>query len=45
VTAWSTRPETAADVPAIQEVVPAAFPTALEADLVDALRADPAWLP
>ncbi|MEU1056440.1 N-acetyltransferase [Streptomyces sp. NPDC005876] len=42
---WITRPETPADVPAIREVLRAAFPTALEADLVDALRADPAaWI-
>jgi predicted N-acetyltransferase YhbS len=42
---WTTRPETPADVPAVREVVRAAFPTALEADLVDALRADPAaWI-
>ncbi|NLU68060.1 N-acetyltransferase [Streptomyces sp. HNM0574] len=42
---WHTRAETAADVPAIREIVLAAFPTAEEADLVDALRADPAaWI-
>jgi putative acetyltransferase len=43
--AWTTRPETERDVPAIREVVLGAFPTPLEADLVEALRADPAWLP
>ncbi|GAA1198668.1 putative N-acetyltransferase YhbS [Kitasatospora gansuensis] len=42
---WATRPETAADVPAIRAVVLAAFETALEADLVEALRADRSWLP
>ncbi|UYQ65763.1 bifunctional class I SAM-dependent methyltransferase/N-acetyltransferase [Streptomyces peucetius] len=43
---WRTRPETAADVPAVRAVNAAAFPTAAEADLVDALRRDDgAWLP
>ncbi|GAA3447982.1 GNAT family N-acetyltransferase [Planomonospora venezuelensis] len=42
---WTTRPETGRDVPAIREVVLAAFPTPMEADLVEALRADPAWIP
>ncbi|MBF8186163.1 N-acetyltransferase [Nonomuraea sp. K274] len=42
---WNTRPETERDIPAIREVNLAAFPTPMEADLVDALRADPAWLP
>jgi putative acetyltransferase len=42
---WTARPETAADVPAIREILLAAFPTSQEADLVDALRADAAWLP
>lgn len=42
---WTTRPETPADTPAVREIVTAAFPTAEEADLVDALRADPqAWI-
>ncbi|PPK69492.1 N-acetyltransferase [Actinokineospora auranticolor] len=42
---WTTRPETAADTAAIHAVTAAAFPTAAEADLVDALRADPAaWI-
>ncbi|MGK5640351.1 GNAT family N-acetyltransferase [Streptomyces sp. URMC 126] len=45
VTPWTTRPETAADIPAVRAVELAAFPTPLEADLVDALRADPAWIP
>ncbi|GAB2750767.1 N-acetyltransferase [Salinifilum aidingensis] len=44
-TTWSTRAETGADVPVIREINLAAFPTAEEADLVDALRADPAaWI-
>lgn len=42
---WTTRPETERDIPAIREVNLGAFPTPLEADLVEALRADPAWLP
>jgi len=42
--AWSTRPETASDVAAIRAVTLAAFDTAAEADLVDVLRSDPAWL-
>ncbi|MEU3958630.1 bifunctional class I SAM-dependent methyltransferase/N-acetyltransferase [Streptomyces buecherae] len=44
-TSWTTRPETAADVDAIREINTAAFPTGLEAGIVDALRADPAaWI-
>ncbi|MER5884827.1 bifunctional class I SAM-dependent methyltransferase/N-acetyltransferase [Streptomyces sp. NPDC001941] len=43
---WRTRPETAADAAAVRAVNEAAFPTPGEADLVDALRADPsAWVP
>lgn len=43
---WPARPETAADLAAVHAVNAAAFPTEAEADLVDALRADPsAWLP
>ncbi|MFF0204005.1 GNAT family N-acetyltransferase [Streptomyces sp. NPDC005017] len=41
---WITRPETAADVPVVRRIVLAAFDTPLEADLVDALRADEAWI-
>ncbi|MGZ3119403.1 GNAT family N-acetyltransferase [Streptomyces sp. H62] len=42
---WTTRAETGADVPAVRAIVRAAFPTPEEADLVDALRADPeAWI-
>lgn len=46
-TNWTTRAEqTDADLTSIREVLLAAFPTSLEADLVEALRADPeAWLP
>lgn len=44
--AWRPRPETAQDVPAVRRIHLAAFETAGEADLVDALRRDPAaWLP
>ncbi|WP_260610100.1 bifunctional class I SAM-dependent methyltransferase/N-acetyltransferase [Streptomyces sp. WAC06614] len=42
---WRVRPETPADVAAVRAVNLAAFDTPLEADLVDALRADAAWLP
>ncbi|MFE5773464.1 GNAT family N-acetyltransferase [Streptomyces sp. NPDC056485] len=41
---WTTRAETRADVPAVRAVNLAAFETPLEADLVDALRADSAWI-
>lgn len=45
-TTWTTRAEHAdADQASIREVLLAAFPTSLEADLVEALRTDPeAWL-
>jgi putative acetyltransferase len=42
--AWTTRPESPADVTAIREVNLAAFPTAAEADLVEALRDSDAWI-
>ncbi|MFF9850771.1 GNAT family N-acetyltransferase [Streptomyces litmocidini] len=47
---WPTRPETEADAAAVRRVVATAFgseeaPSATEADLVDALRRDDAWLP
>lgn len=42
---WTTRPEIPQDVAAIREVNLGAFPTPLEADLVEGLRKDPAWLP
>ena len=41
---WITRPETPADIPAIHDLNVAAFGRADEADLVDALRHDPAWI-
>ncbi|GGP45605.1 GNAT family N-acetyltransferase [Streptomyces melanogenes] len=41
---WNTRAETGADIPAVRAVNLAAFETPGEADLVDALRADPAWI-
>ncbi|MFI7103452.1 methyltransferase domain-containing protein, partial [Streptomyces sp. NPDC050161] len=41
MTNWITRPETPADIPAIRDINLAAFDTPAEADLVDALRADP----
>ncbi|TMR23280.1 GNAT family N-acetyltransferase [Nonomuraea zeae] len=41
----TTRPESAGDVAIIRDINLAAFPTPLEADLIEALRADPqAWL-
>ncbi|WP_066296834.1 GNAT family N-acetyltransferase [Arthrobacter luteolus] len=44
-TTWTARPETPADTAAVRTVNEAAFPTPAEADLVDALRADPsAWI-
>ncbi|MEV0730729.1 N-acetyltransferase [Polymorphospora sp. NPDC050346] len=45
MTAIELRAETTADLPGVRAVNLAAFPTADEADLVDALRADPAWIP
>ncbi|MCS0635990.1 bifunctional class I SAM-dependent methyltransferase/N-acetyltransferase [Streptomyces sp. LP05-1] len=45
MTTWTTRPETAEDITAVRDINLAAFPAAEEADLVDALRADPkAWI-
>jgi predicted N-acetyltransferase YhbS len=41
---WITRAETSADIPAIRDIVLTAFETSLEADLVDALRADSSWI-
>ena len=41
---WITRAESSADIPAIRDIVLAAFETPSEADLVDALRADSSWL-
>lgn len=43
---WPTRTERAEDVAAVRRINLAAFESAAEADLVDALRQDPqAWLP
>lgn len=45
MTTWRTRPERHGDEAAIRAVLRRAFPTAEEADLVEALRADPgAWI-
>ncbi|MGW6457079.1 GNAT family N-acetyltransferase [Streptomyces sp. NPDC055078] len=45
MTTWTTRPETADDIAAIRAISLAAFPTAEEAGIIDALRADPkAWI-
>ncbi|MET9970590.1 N-acetyltransferase, partial [Streptomyces sp. NPDC006356] len=41
---WITRAETSADIPAVRDIVLSAFETSLEADLVDALRADSCWI-
>lgn len=43
-TVWNTRVETGADTTAVHAVNAAAFDTPAEADLVDALRTDPAWI-
>ncbi|WP_329026902.1 GNAT family N-acetyltransferase [Streptomyces sp. NBC_00690] len=45
MTQWTTRAEAPADRAAIHQINAAAFDTEAEADLVDALRADPdAWI-
>ncbi|MBL1076957.1 N-acetyltransferase [Nocardia sp. 2] len=41
---WNTRAENNTDTPAVYEIIHAAFAQRDEADLVDALRADPAWI-
>lgn len=41
----TTRAEAPADLPGIRAVNLAAFPTSQEADLIEELRTDPAWLP
>lgn len=41
---WITRAETGADIPAIHDLTAAAFGRPDEADLIDALRADSAWI-
>ncbi|MDN3029124.1 N-acetyltransferase [Streptomyces sp. S.PB5] len=43
-TDWNTRVETGADTAAVRAIDLAAFDTPLEADLVEALRTDPAWI-
>ncbi|MEU8342791.1 GNAT family N-acetyltransferase [Actinomadura meyerae] len=42
---WTTRPEGPGDAAQVRAVVAAAFPTPIDADLVDALRGDAAWIP
>ncbi|MFJ7957482.1 GNAT family N-acetyltransferase [Streptomyces sp. NPDC096319] len=42
---WTTRPERAGDVEAVHALVAAAFGSDAEAELVEALRSDAAWLP
>ncbi len=44
-TTWNIRTERAADHASVQAVLLDAFPTTEEADLVEALRQDPAWVP
>ncbi|MEV0335623.1 N-acetyltransferase [Nocardia sp. NPDC050717] len=41
---WTTRAETSTDIATIRQITLAAFDRAEEADLVDALRRDPAWI-
>lgn len=41
---WITRAETTTDIADVRAVNLAAFDTAEEADLIDALRRDPAWI-
>ncbi|MGH3565300.1 MAG: GNAT family N-acetyltransferase [Pseudonocardia sp.] len=41
MTTWTARPESAQDISAVREINLVAFPATDEADLVDALRADP----
>ncbi len=43
-TTWLTRAETDGDLHAVRSVIEAAFGTPAEADLVDALRDDAAWI-
>lgn len=42
---WRCRPEEDCDIGTVRDINLAAFPTSEEADLVDALRLDPAWVP
>ncbi len=41
---WHARPERPDDIGRVREIILDAFDTSEEADLVDALRADPAWI-
>lgn len=41
---WGTRAETVDDIAAVRAINLAAFDSPMEADLVDALRADPGWI-
>ncbi|MEE1822730.1 N-acetyltransferase [Streptomyces sp. BE20] len=41
---WYTRVETPSDVPTVRELTLAAFGRPMEADLLDALRADESWI-
>ncbi|MGQ0625495.1 MAG: GNAT family N-acetyltransferase [Sporichthyaceae bacterium] len=41
---WNTRPESSADTVAVRAINVAAFESSAEAELVDALRADPSWI-
>lgn len=43
-TRWKTRPESRDDHSAVRALTIAAFETTDEADLVDALRVDEAWM-
>jgi putative acetyltransferase len=43
-TRWTARAETDADIAGVRAINLAAFDTAEEADLVDSLRQDPAWI-
>lgn len=38
---WTIRPETPGDIPVVRAINLAAFPTPMEADATDRLRADP----
>lgn len=44
MSSWITRAETSADITTIRAINLAAFETATEADLIDALRIDPSWI-
>ncbi|MEV0264828.1 N-acetyltransferase [Streptomyces sp. NPDC050617] len=42
---WTVRPETPADFETVRRITLDAFGNSGEADLIDALRTDPGWLP